>query len=120
MATCATIGILITYILIAVAGISYFAKDRAGWNPLLDLAIPAAAIAICGYTLYKSIHPTPAYTGIFKWAPWVALIWLAVGVAIDVALTMAKPDRVRAFGSILGASEGTEPPVTEAPAVTAS
>src|SRR3982751_4119956 len=34
MATCATIGILITYILIAVAGISFFAKDRTGWNPL--------------------------------------------------------------------------------------
>src|SRR5690242_11413498 len=53
MATCATIGILITYILIALAGIIFFARDRGRWNPLLDLAIPAGAIAICGYTLYK-------------------------------------------------------------------
>jgi amino acid transporter len=118
MATCATIGILITYILIAVAGIAYFAKDRAGWNPVLDLAIPAGAIAICGYTLYKSIDPTPGYTGIFKWAPWVALIWLAVGVVIDVWLTMTKPDRVRAFGSILGASEGAEPTPEAVPVAT--
>jgi amino acid transporter len=118
MATCATIGILITYILIAVAGISFFARDRTDWNPLLDLVVPAIAIAICGYTLYKSIHPTPAYTGIFKWAPWVALIWLALGVAIDIALTLARPERVRAFGSILGASEGTDA-APESPAVAA-
>ena len=106
MATCATIGILITYILIALSGILFFARGRRGWNPLLDLVVPAGAIAICGYTLYKSIHPTPAYTGIVKWAPWVAIIWLGVGIAIDLVLTVTRPDRVRAFGSILGASEG--------------
>ena len=38
----------------------------------------------------------------------------AFGVAIDVVLTLTKPDRVRAFGSILGASEGAPP---EAPPV---
>ena len=117
MATCATIGILIVYILIALAGIVFFARDRRGWNPLLDLVVPAGAIAICGYTLYKSIHPTPAYAGIVKWAPWVALIWLALGIVIDLWLTLAKPDRVRAFGTILGAGEGV-PSVPEAPPVT--
>jgi amino acid transporter len=113
MATCATIGILITYILIAVAGISFFAKDRTGWNPLWDLVVPAGAIAICGYTLYKSLHPTPAYTGIFKWAPWVAIIWLGLGVVIDAWLTLTRPARVHAFGTILGAGEGVPetPPI---------
>jgi hypothetical protein len=101
----------------------YFARDRArggasGWNPLLDLLVPAGAIAICGYTLYKSIHPTPAYTGITRWAPWVALIWLGVGVVVDLVLTATRPDRVRAFGSILGASEGSER-APEAPPVAA-
>ncbi|MHB8471214.1 MAG: hypothetical protein ACYDCH_15900, partial [Gaiellaceae bacterium] len=95
--------------------IAYFAKERRGWNPLLDFVIPAGAIAICGYTLYKSIHPTPAYTGIVKWAPWVAIIWLAVGIAIDLALTLTTPARVRAFGSILGASESGVPQTVEAP-----
>lgn len=106
MATCATIGILITYILVALSGIVFFARARrAGWSLLLDFVVPAGAIAICGYTLYKSIHPTPAYTGIVKWAPWVALIWLGLGVAIDAILTVARPERVRAFGSILGEGE---------------
>ena len=119
MATCATIGILIVYILIALAGIVFFARDRRGWNPLLDFVIPAGAIAICGYTLYKSLHPTPAYTGIVKWAPWVALIWLAVGVAIDAVLTVTRPEQVRAFGSILGASEGAPAETPEASPATA-
>src|SRR4051812_11441692 len=119
MATCATIGILIVYILIALAGIVFFARDRRGWNPLLDFVIPAGAIAICGYTLYKSLHPTPAYTGIVKWAPWFALIWLALGVAIDAVLTVTRPERVRAFGSILGASEGAPAETPEASPATA-
>jgi amino acid transporter len=111
MATCATIGILITYILIALSGIVFFARGRrtGTWNPLLDLVIPAAAVAICGYTLYKSIHPTPNYTGVLKWAPWVALIWLAVGVLIDGVLTLTRPEQVSAFGSILGEGEGAPP-----------
>src|SRR5262249_27773710 len=65
MATAATIGILVTYVLIALSGIVFFARGRAGgWNPLLDLVVPAGAIAICGYTIWKSIHPTPPYTGV--------------------------------------------------------
>jgi amino acid transporter len=115
MATAATIGILITYILIAVSGMVFFARRRGGgWNFLLDLVIPAGAVAICGYTLYKSVHPTPAYTGVLKWAPWVALIWLAVGVAIDGVLTLTRPQQVRAFGSILGEGESSTPPAGQA------
>src|SRR3954463_5138997 len=117
MATCATIGILITYILMALGGIAYFAKDRRDWNVFLVLVVPAGAIAICGYTLYKSIHPTPAYTGIMKWAPWVAIIWLAIGVVIDIWLTATKPERVRAFGSTLAAWEGAAAPPEAPPAV---
>jgi amino acid transporter len=112
MATCATIGILITYILIALSGMVFFARGRrgGGWNPLLDFLIPAGAVAICGYTLYKSIHPTPAYTGVIRWAPWVAIIWLALGLVIDGILTLTRPEQVQAFGSILGEGEGAPPP----------
>jgi amino acid transporter len=118
MATCATIGILITYILIAVGGIAYFARDRRNWNVVLDLVVPLVAIAICGYALKESIRPTNAYQGIVKWAPWVALIWLGIGVAIDVVLTATRPDRVRAFGTILGAAEGAPQEAPETPAFT--
>jgi len=39
------------------------------------------------------------------------------GIAIDAWLTLTKPDRVRAFGSILGASEGEAPAPAPAPAM---
>jgi amino acid transporter len=116
MATCATIGILITYILIAVSGIVFFARGGRAWNPLLDLVVPAGAIAICGYTLFRSLHPAPAYTGVVRWAPWVALIWLGIGIAVDLVLTLTRPDRVAAFGSILAASEGAPAAETAQPA----
>ncbi|MEN3342834.1 MAG: hypothetical protein V7644_2238 [Actinomycetota bacterium] len=116
MATCATIGILITYILIAVSGIVFFARGGRAWNPLLDMVVPAGAIAICGYTLFRSLHPAPAYTGVVRWAPWVALIWLGIGIAVDLVLTLTRPDRVAAFGSILAASEGAPAAETAQPA----
>jgi amino acid transporter len=106
MATTATIGILITYILVAVSGIAYFWNRReTGYNVLLDLVVPLAAIAICGYTLWKTIHPTPAYQHPVTWAPWLGLGWLAIGIVVMLVLHATKRDRVATFGSILGASE---------------
>jgi amino acid transporter len=118
MATTATIAILIVYILIAIAGIAFSARERAHWNVFLDLIVPLGAIAVCGYTLYESIHPDTPYTGVMRWTPWVAIIYLAAGVVIDLWLTMTKPDRVRAFGSVLGAGEGGQPAPTAPPAMT--
>jgi hypothetical protein len=45
-----------------------------------------------------------------KYGPWVALIWLALGVAVALWLNLTRPQRVRAFGSILG--EGEAAPAT--------
>jgi amino acid transporter len=107
MATTATIGILVTYILVALSGIVYFSRHRdgAGYNVFLDLIVPLAAIAICGYTLWKTLHPTPAYQHPITWAPWLGLGWLALGTAVALWLHATRADRVEAFGSILGASE---------------
>jgi hypothetical protein len=45
-----------------------------------------------------------------KYGPWVALIWLGIGVAIVTWLAVTRPERVRAFGSILGEGEAVTPP----------
>jgi amino acid transporter len=107
MATTATIGILITYILVAASGIVYFSRHRegTGYNIFLDLLVPLAAIAICGYTLWKTLRPTPSYHHPITWAPWLGLGWLALGIAVTAWLHATRPDRVATFGSILGASE---------------
>jgi amino acid transporter len=113
MALTATLGILGAYILVAVSGMVSFWRARGqnvAYNVLLDIALPLGAIAICGYTIYKSVHPLPPSP--MKYGPWVALIWLGLGVAILAWLIVTKPERVRSFGSILGEGEAVTPPVT--------
>jgi len=110
MALTATLGVLGTYILVAASGMLSFWRTRAenvAYNVLLDIVLPLGAIAICGYTIYKSVHPLPPSP--MKYGPWVALIWLGIGVAVVLWLNLTRPDRVRAFGSILGEGEAAPP-----------
>jgi amino acid transporter len=120
MALTATLGVLGAYILVALSGIVSFWRARAGnvaYNALLDVVLPLGAIAICGYTIYKSVHPLPPSP--MKYGPWVALIWLAIGVGVVTWLAIAHPDRVRAFGSILGEGEavGASPAAGATPGI---
>jgi amino acid transporter len=109
MALTATLAILAVYILVALSGMVYFWRERdtesVAYNWTLDVLLPLGAIAICGYTIYKSVHPLPPSP--MKYGPWVALIWLAIGVVVVAWLTVAHPERVRSFGSILGEGEAT-------------
>jgi amino acid transporter len=107
MATTATFAILGTYILIALAGMVFFWRSRSedtAFQIVFDLLLPAGAVAICGYTIYESFKAPgpPPNTA----SPWIALAWLAIGLGVLGWLTSRRPERVRAFGSILGASEG--------------
>jgi amino acid transporter len=105
LATTATLGILATYILVALAGIVFFGRSRAGgYNLVLDLALPLLAIAICAYSIYKSIWPRPPAP--ISYAPWIAGGWLLLGIAIAGYLNLRAPERVRAFGSILAEGDG--------------
>jgi hypothetical protein len=75
-----------------------FVAALAGLNLL-----PLGAIAICGYTIYESYKsPGPAPN---TWSPWIALVWLGIGIAVLAWLKATHPERVRSFGSILGAGE---------------
>jgi amino acid transporter len=107
MALTATLAILAVYILVALSGMLFFWRMRTaqnvGYNVVLDVVLPLSAIAICGYTIYKSVHPLPPSP--MKYGPWIALAWLALGVAIALWLKVTRPKSVRAFGSILGEGE---------------
>jgi len=111
MATTATFAILGAYILIALAGMVYFWRSRSvtetAFNVVFDLLLPLGAVAICGYTIYESFKaPGPSPN---NWSPWIALAWLGIGVAVLAWLSATRPERVRSFGSILGAGEPEEP-----------
>jgi hypothetical protein len=61
------------------------------------------------YESFKSPGPPPNTA-----SPWIALAWLGVGLLVLAWLVTSHPDRVRRFGSILGASEGSETQSAEA------
>jgi amino acid transporter len=104
VATTATLAILVTYMLVALSGAVYFGRLDAGARGFvafaLDVAAPALAIAICGYTVYKSIVPRPPSP--FDLAPYLAGGWLLAGVLVVAVLNARDPARVRALGRILG------------------
>lgn len=100
MATTGSLGILLVYILVAIAGAVYFWRIRRqpgeSYNVLLDVLLPLVAVAICGYTIYASVLPRPAAP--VSYSLWIALGALAAGALILTGLAIARPDRVRAFG----------------------
>jgi amino acid transporter len=69
----------VSFILIAIAALRYFHRvpDRAG--AFRNYVVPAISIVILIPVVYTSFYPSPGYP--LKWAPWVAVGWLLVGVA---------------------------------------
>jgi amino acid transporter len=100
MATTGSLGILLVYALVALAGMVFFWKVRhqAGesYNVLLDVVLPLIAVAVCGYTIYASVIPRPPAP--ISYSLWIALAFLAAGMLIVAALTFRWPRRVRSFG----------------------
>jgi amino acid transporter len=98
MATTGSIAILFVYVLVAIAGMVFFWRTRrdSGYNWLLDVVLPVAAVAICGYTIYASIFPRPPAP--ISYSVWIALGFLAAGLIIVAVLVITRPQRVRTFG----------------------
>jgi hypothetical protein len=99
--TIGTLILLVAYLL-ATVGMSLlvFVKRKMPHVPMWQVAIPAAAIIVLGYTLYRNVYPYPAGDG--YWYPIVAGGWLAVAV---LAVIIA-PKRARKLGEALSSREG--------------
>jgi amino acid transporter len=112
-ATTGTLLIIVVYIMLCFGGIVFFWKtrDTRRWNPLVHVAIPVIGAIVFGAALYGSIHPTPP--GILKWTPYVAVVWLVLGVVALLWLRARRPDSVAQIGSILGEEGGTDAAVLD-------
>lgn len=112
-ATTGTLLVIVVYIMICLGGIVYFWNTRASrnWNPLVHVGIPVVGAIVFGAALYGSIHPAPP--GILKWTPYVALVWLVLGIGVLLWLRFTRPDQVAQIGSILGEEGGAEATVLD-------
>ena len=112
-ATAGTLLVIVVYIMICLGGIVYFWNTRASrnWNPLVHVGIPVVGAIVFGAALYGSIHPAPP--GILKWTPYVALVWVLLGIGVLLWLRSSRPDQVAQIGSILGEEGGAEAAVLD-------
>lgn len=81
-------GAAISFILIAIAGLFYFHRIRDGASALRNYVVPVISIVILLPVVYTAFYPNPGYP--LKWAPWVVVGWLAVGVVYLIVRSTRK------------------------------
>ena len=67
----------VSFILIALAALRYFHRERGTASNFRNYVVPIVAIVILIPVVYTSFYPSPGYP--LKWAPWVAIGWLVLG-----------------------------------------
>jgi amino acid transporter len=72
----------------------------------VHVVIPVVGAVVFAAALYGSVHPTPP--GILKWTPYLAIIWLVLGIGVLLWLRSRRPDAVSRIGSILGEEGGAD------------
>jgi amino acid transporter len=112
-ATAGTLLIIVVYVMICLGGIVFFYRTRGTrrWNPLIHVLIPVIGAVVFAAALYGSVHPTPP--GILKWTPYLAIVWLVLGIGVVLWLRARRPDAVARIGSILGEEGGTDAAVLD-------
>jgi len=112
-ASIGTIPIIVVYMAMCAGSVIWFRKVERNYNALLHGLVPIIGFVIFGLAVYASVWsgsvPPPPYNIV----PYVAAIWLLIGIGVLMYLRSSVPDRVRKLGSILGEEGGTEGEVTD-------
>jgi amino acid transporter len=95
IATLAVIVVVVIYILICLGCIwHYWTKRREEFNWFLHFILPLAGAVLFFFPLYyEYVKFPPTYP--IKYANWVALAWIAIGVVLTVLLWARSPERLR-------------------------
>jgi amino acid transporter len=113
-ATLGTLVVIVVYIMLCFGGIAFFRRTRRAWNPLTHVLVPLIGAVVFGAALYGSIYPLPPTP--LDYTPYIALVWLVVGVLVVLALRARNPQAVDRIGSILGEEGGEDAAVLDEPA----
>jgi amino acid transporter len=117
IATLAVIVVVVVYMLICVGTIWHFTtKRRSEFNPFLHLVLPIAGIVLFFFPLYYQYYKfVPTYP--IKYANWIALAWIGIGIALTIWLTATRPARLRDMERVYVEDETVESPGASAPTV---
>jgi len=99
------LAIIFVYVAANIGIIHYYwTEARAEFNWVLHFLFPAGTSLILVYSVYVSFIPPPASPN--DWSPWVAAIWLALGLAILLGMKIAgKEDWLSRAGEIIAEHE---------------
>ena len=77
--TIGTFTLLVAYLLINLAAIRYFGKNRdQGYSPVRHLIVPILGFLALLWPVYGNLYPVPSYP--FNLFPYIAAIWIIVGI----------------------------------------
>src|SRR5438477_5231254 len=95
IATLAVIVVVIVYIIICLGCVwHYWTKRRAEFNWLLHFVLPIAGAVLFFFPLYyEYVKFPPTYP--IKYANWIALGWIGVGLVLTAILSVRAPERLR-------------------------
>jgi amino acid transporter len=95
IATLAVIVVVVVYMLICAGAIwEYWVRRRTEFNPLLHLVLPVGGIVLFFFPLYYQYYKfVPTYP--IKYANWIAIAWVAIGIVLTVWLATTRPERLR-------------------------
>jgi amino acid transporter len=106
--TIGTLILLVAYLLATVGmTLLVFVKRKMPQVPAWQVIIPAAAIIVLAYTLYRNVYPYPPKSSDAFWYAIVAGGWLLAAV---IAVLVA-PRTARKLGTALSVPRGDDPPV---------
>jgi amino acid transporter len=73
-------AVLPVYVLVGVSGLAHGSRHKA--SALYGWVAPVVAIVILGAAEYSQFH---GLQGALRWAPWVAVAWMAAGIVVRLA-----------------------------------
>jgi amino acid transporter len=95
IANLAVIVVVVVYILICLGCVwHYSTKRRSEFNPFLHGVVPIAGAVLFFFPLYYQYYKFPP-TYPIKYANWIALGWIGVGIVLTFVLYARYPDRLR-------------------------
>jgi amino acid transporter len=109
-----TIGVMFVYGFLAVAvGRFYWRDYRGEFSVLLHAILPIASMGLIGVMLWKNVTSSSGFP--YNILPWIAVVYLLVGIATAIYLNTKRPGTMSAV-----AAEFSEHGVDEVSVVSAS
>lgn len=81
----------------------YLRSFRREFHWLRHLVVPLAGVVAFAFPLVSSVYPFPAPP--MNWAPYMDMLWLALGAALLIVLTRRRPQAVENAAAGIAASE---------------